>query len=332
MRSGIVRACSWLWGVAFLFLSAGAVAQDMAAAEALFKEGKVLFDSGQTSLACAKFAESQRLDPSPGTLMNLAACHEKEGKAASAWAEFLAASRAAKAAGRDALAEAAVARAQGLEPSLAKLSISVSASVTGLEVLRNGEVLSAASLGSALPVDPGEHQLIARAEGYETWTGTVSVKPHEAAAVAIPPLSRKSTAEPEKPTEGKSKDVPPTLQEPTREQPASPVLAYVVGGVGLAVTGVGLTFGALAKDKYDHAVDLCPTRSGCSEAALDEREGADEFATVANVGVPIGLATLGVGVVLYLMNGTETIKEQSAISAGGTLSSGGAFAEIRGAF
>src|SRR6185295_18263494 len=67
-----------------------------AAGEALYREGQRLFKEGKTHEACAKFAESQRADPATSTLMNLATCHDKEGKTASAWAEFNeAASRAA---------------------------------------------------------------------------------------------------------------------------------------------------------------------------------------------------------------------------------------------
>src|SRR5262245_5300846 len=61
-------------------------AQDPAAAEARFREARALLQENRVSEACAKFAESNRLDPSSGTLLNLANCHKTEGKLATAWA------------------------------------------------------------------------------------------------------------------------------------------------------------------------------------------------------------------------------------------------------
>src|SRR5579883_1765226 len=63
-------------------------ASNKAAAEALFRDGRALYDQGKYPQACAKFAESQRLDPAPGTLLNLGGCYEKNGQTASAWATF----------------------------------------------------------------------------------------------------------------------------------------------------------------------------------------------------------------------------------------------------
>src|SRR5688572_10857098 len=60
-----------------------------AAAEALFREGRRLLGAGQVDAACEKLAQSQKLDPSGGTLMNLADCHERQGKTASAWSGFV---------------------------------------------------------------------------------------------------------------------------------------------------------------------------------------------------------------------------------------------------
>ncbi|MGA3123434.1 MAG: Tex-like N-terminal domain-containing protein, partial [Polyangiaceae bacterium] len=62
--------------------------QDKALATSLYDEGRALFSQNKVSEACRKLEESQRLVPAHGTLLNLAACHEREGLAASAMAEF----------------------------------------------------------------------------------------------------------------------------------------------------------------------------------------------------------------------------------------------------
>src|SRR5262245_37563455 len=60
-------------------LRASAVNLDAAAAEALFREGRQLMDSGAIAQACVKFEESLRLDPALGTMLNLAVCEERAG-------------------------------------------------------------------------------------------------------------------------------------------------------------------------------------------------------------------------------------------------------------
>src|SRR5258708_3181546 len=73
-------------------------ASEGALAEMLYRQGRALIGEGKVSEACPKFAESYRLDAATGTLLNLALCHEIEGKLATAWLEF---SRAVALARRD---------------------------------------------------------------------------------------------------------------------------------------------------------------------------------------------------------------------------------------
>jgi Flp pilus assembly protein TadD len=68
----------------WLVASAGAAAanpdEPTARSNGLFAEGKRLLSKGDVPAACARFAESHRLAPRGGTLLNLGLCHEREGK------------------------------------------------------------------------------------------------------------------------------------------------------------------------------------------------------------------------------------------------------------
>src|SRR4051794_38066387 len=65
-----------------------AFARDSAASEALYRAAKESAKKGDWEKACAQFAESQRLDTAPGTLVNLADCEEHRGLVTSAWTHF----------------------------------------------------------------------------------------------------------------------------------------------------------------------------------------------------------------------------------------------------
>src|SRR4051812_5323242 len=65
-----------------------ALAQDPAAAEALFNKGVTEMQAGHFDVACPAISESQRLDPRPGTLFTLAECEAKSGKIATALVHY----------------------------------------------------------------------------------------------------------------------------------------------------------------------------------------------------------------------------------------------------
>ena len=165
-----------------------------AQAEAMFREGRTLLNAGKVAEACAAFEASHKLEPAMSTLMNLAACRERNGQFATAWGLFLDAERQTRGGTDDAnrrLHQVALERATKLEPRISKLTINVSADsqIDRLEILRGADVIDPAMWNRALPVDGGRYKITARAPGAAAWTSEIEIA-HEGdvKTVEIPKL------------------------------------------------------------------------------------------------------------------------------------------------
>jgi len=208
-----------------------------AMAESLFEEGRALLDAGKVEPACAKFAASQKLDPAPGTLLNLGDCYERLGRTATAWITFRDAEVEARRAGDDRRASAANTRAQALEPALSRVVIRAPSGIAGLRVTLDDVALPPASLGARVPLDPGAHRIHADAPGYAGWDGTLDAPPRSSTSTfAIPALVRVVVARPG----------PPFWSAPR-------TASVVTGAFALASAGVGIAFGLLAQAKWNDA-------------------------------------------------------------------------------
>ncbi len=136
---------------------AEASSADQAAAQSLFEQARKLMDAGQAERACPKLAESQRLDPGIGTLLNLGICYETAGQTASSYGAFGEAAVMARNAGDRARQGDAEQRAKAMEAKLSRLMIRVVADPrpAGLTVKRDGRDVAEALFDTAIPVDPG---------------------------------------------------------------------------------------------------------------------------------------------------------------------------------
>lgn len=282
---------------------------EAALAQSLFDEARQLFGSRRYHEACEKFASSQKLDPRDGTLLDLAICHEKEGKTASAWLEFSEARTNARAQGRADREKFAGEHVDRLAPVLSHLRIQLPAEgrPEGLVVKIDGAAISDVALGSDLPIDPGDHTLDATAPDHAPWQRTVTVGDHASSklAVDIPTLALIVSPPMRHPEDVHTPEGLPKAA-PSASDPSGGrrVAGFVVGGVGLAGVAIGSVFGLKAIGMRHDAEGACNPTCGASAQSLNSDGVTDAW--VSDIAFGVGAVGLVVGAYLVLTKTATT--------------------------
>lgn len=286
-----------------------------ARAQQLFDSALADAEAGNLASACPKFLASQEADPKTSTLLNLASCYEKNGQTASAWGAFREAEGLSRKVGRADWEATARTHAERLEPKLVKLTIQVpeASRIPGLTVARDGAKISAGEWGVAIPVDPGEHLVVASAAGHVPWEMRVPVR-ESSGAVAVPLLEAMPDAPvPVAPAAPGGDRAPANGSWWTPLRTAGVVTAGV-GVVGLVTGGV---LGLVAKSKYDTAHDSCRDGArGCTAAAVSDSDSAYGLATGATVVFVVGAVAAAGGAALVLLSPSPTKSTSAALHVG----------------
>ncbi|WP_437828272.1 tetratricopeptide repeat protein [Sorangium sp. So ce1153] len=300
------------------------------AAYELFQQGLVLAEAHDCPRAIPLFRKSQETYPARGTLYNLALCEKEIGQVASAWRHLK--ELLPQLAPGDPRLPTAKQELTSLEPRLPRLVIKLAPGAPApAELLLDRAPLPQTSVGSELPVDPGDHVLVVRwADGRQTETREslpegvrkdVRLEPPPAAATPPPaPVPAGATPHPA--------PVPDAAQAPSppRDAPSTPpssgrrTLAFAIGGVGAAAVGVSLITGGLALGTKGDLEEECPTPSRCSDDGMSLRSRGQTLTTTSTVLGAVGLVGLGVGVVLLLTapeQGTSVALTPAILPGGG---------------
>lgn len=269
-------------------------------AQSLFDEAVKLMDQGNFAAACPKLAESQRLDPGGGTLLNLGFCREKEGKLASAWAAYDEALSQAIKDGRKDREGTARAHVDDLGGKVAKLAIDVSDAarkIDGLTIRLDNVQLRQAAWGVLSPIDKGEHGIVVTAPGKRDYKTTVTVAEDGGVQrVSIPALVDAPVV-PHPRLVG-------MVAAPERRGGPQATIGWITGGVGLALVAMGGVTGGLALDQHAKSNadngGACGALDHCTQDGVDAENRAKTFAWLSDVGLGLGAAALVTGLVLVL--------------------------------
>lgn len=296
---------------------------EQAVAQTLFDEGKTLMQDQRYVEACAKFADSNRLAPGTGTLLNLAECHVKIGKLATAWVEMNNAADGDRRSGNAQRLAWIETQIQGLAPKLAHLTVSVApATPAGFRVQLDGIAIDPAAYGAPTPVDPGDHTVSASAPGFETWSSKIAIAQNgDAQSIDVPMLNPETNAAPAPAPIAAS---PPAGANPPTDSAGSidsrrRTAAYVLGGVAVAGLGVGTIFGIKTLSDWSDRNANCPG-GRCNQTAVDDYGSAKTAAIVSDISFGVAVVAAAAGTYLYLTSkrsGTSVALVASPLPGGG---------------
>jgi hypothetical protein len=285
-----------LWSAPVAAQPPGAV---RARADALFREGRTLLAAGQLAVACAKLEESDRLDPKIGRLLNVAYCHEKQGRIASAWHEYDQAAAMAIQAGQATRERFARGHASALARQLAFLRLELGTPPLGAQVRIDDEPLAREQWSIPFAVDPGLHTVTVQAPGYKARTQATVVTGAGEIRVEMGALEKEEAGS------GQASAAAPLQAAATAEAPGAPggsrTLAWVLGSVGVVALGVGAASGLQALSLQGQADAHCPGRV-CDSTGTSLIGSARTAATVSTIGLATAVVGLGAGAWLMLQS------------------------------
>jgi hypothetical protein len=299
--------------LASLLLNAKAAhAQDSAAtADVLFNDARAAMAAKKFDAACAKFRESNRLDPAVGTLFNLANCEAQRGQLVTAWTLYRQVLE--KLPPDDSRASVAKAQIQSLDARIPRLTIRARGEMpAGTVVTIAGLALSPASLNSPLPLNPGRYAISVASPGRSTQEFSVALA--EGDAAEFPVFVGASASAPVTPGAEVSRGESASTDDDDRNN--RELFAYTGIGVGAAGFTLGIITGLVGLHQESLGSQSCSdvTRT-CNQAGYDANQSAKSLATVSTVGFVVGLLAGGAGTYLWL---TLPDTKAAAAGAGGT--------------
>jgi hypothetical protein len=301
-----------LVAVPLALLVAGTALGQQPSAEDLFREGTLLFGRGETKAACERFAASYRIDVAPGTLFNLAACHEKEGLLWQARGEFLDFVDRATKAGKADKAKPAADRVAAIEQKLPRVALVFPPQSNVAAISFDGVPLAHELWDKPIPAEAGAHTIEFQAPGVVGATRSVTTGGDASVAkVDVPVLEPVPAAAPAAAAPVATSEVAMGAPSSAGGKPTR-AIGFALAGAGVVALGVGAAFGVRTLGQKSDADGACGGSKGAcptvaqTQAAQKDLDGARTSALVSTVAFGVGIAAVGVGAYLVLTGGSHS--------------------------
>ena len=230
----------------------------------LFRAGRAAAAAGDDKTACERFAQSDALQPAPGTQLNLGACEAKQGHLLAAREHFRKAGAEFKP--DDVRRAVAINSANDLTDRLPVLTVHAADGVpAGVQVTLDGAPLDLKVLEHGIELDPGTTKLVVTADGRKPREYEVVLKEAEKRDLSVDvgePLGTAADA----PTPAPS--LPPAVDDGSERRKLEHTLGFVGIGVGGAGILVGSIFGILAFSEAGTVRANCTASYACRPAGV----------------------------------------------------------------
>jgi hypothetical protein len=279
------RRLAPLFVLAALALPVAAHAAPPTEGERLFREGRAAMQDKDYETACARFAESQRKEPAPGTSLNLGECEERRAHLIAARDAFTSAAASFTTADKKGYASG---RAEALDKRIPKVVVRV-AGAPKSAVIRAGERVVEA--GVELRLDPGEVVFTVEAPATRTKRVTMTLKESQTVTeVELGPLDTDSMLAPKPKPD-------PIVAPPPEESSGSGTrtLGFALAGVGLASLVVGGVTGIMALDRAGTVKDHCDSDLACDPEGSSAASSGETLSLVSTITVIAGVVGIGAG-------------------------------------
>jgi len=298
-------ALALLFSVSSAAYGAGNESDDLSKARAKFMRATELEQAGNYASALQALREVAQVRMTPNIRYHIALCEEKLGKLVAALGGYELALGEAESLGPEFQKEVE-ARANDLRARIPKIVIERGTGAQAADIELDGVSLGASSIGVEVPLDPGPHDVTAKAPGYQTYTTTIEVAESKVEKVSVK-LEKLASTEPSR--SGQSGTSPIAVTEPSKPNRLVP---YVIGGVGAAALLNSGLFYILQRGKDSELLSLCGSDRNCQNAdprpltkteqdkAVSLNNKMRTYATVTQVSLVAGIVAVGTAGVLIL--------------------------------